>query len=62
MHAMPHFEGELDGHVFLVGVGIAHVAELMGHTSTEMVSRVYSKLSQQVAHMREAAQKASGVT
>lgn len=40
------------------GVGIAHVAELMGHTSTEMVSRVYSKLSQQVAHMREAAAKA----
>ncbi len=40
------------------GVGIAHVAELMGHTSTEMVSRVYSKLSQQVAHMRDAASKA----
>jgi len=42
------------------GVGIAHVAELMGHTSTEMVSQVYSKLSQQVAHMREAAAKAAG--
>jgi integrase len=42
------------------GVGIAHVAELMGHSSTEMVSRVYSKLSQQVAHMREAAAKATG--
>jgi integrase len=41
------------------GVGIAHVAELMGHTSTEMVSRVYSKLYQQVAHMREAAARAT---
>jgi integrase len=41
------------------GVGIAHVAELMGHTSTEMVSRVYSKLSQQVQHMREAAKRAT---
>lgn len=41
------------------GVGIAHVAELMGHTSTEMVSRVYGKLSQQVAHMREAAAKST---
>lgn len=41
------------------GVGIAHVAELMGHTSTEMVASVYSKLSQQVAHMREAAAKAT---
>jgi len=42
------------------GVGIAHVAELMGHTATEMVSQIYSKLSQQVAHMREAAAKAAG--
>jgi integrase len=41
------------------GVGIAHVAELMGHTSTEMVASVYSKLSQQIAHMREAAARAT---
>lgn len=42
------------------GVGVAQVAELMGHTSTDMVTSVYSKLSTQVAHLREAARKATG--
>lgn len=44
------------------GVGVAQVAELMGHTSTDMVTSVYSKLSTQVAHLREAARKATGAT
>lgn len=61
---LPHFSAYSYRHTYCTdalvnGVGIAHVAELMGHTSTEMVSRVYSKLSQQVAHMREAAAKAT---
>jgi integrase len=40
------------------GVGIAQVAELLGHSSTEMVSRTYGHLADQVAHMRAAAAKA----
>jgi integrase len=43
----------------LNGVGVAQVAELLGHTSTEMVSKVYGHLAGEVAHMREAARKAS---
>ncbi|MFO0849857.1 MAG: site-specific integrase [Gemmataceae bacterium] len=43
------------------GVGVAQVAELLGHTSTEMVSQTYGHLAGQVAHMREAARKAVGV-
>ncbi|MFO0849976.1 MAG: site-specific integrase [Gemmataceae bacterium] len=42
------------------GVGVAQVAELLGHTSTEMVSKVYGHLAGQVAHMREAAKRAAG--
>jgi integrase len=42
------------------GVGIAQVAELMGHTSTEMVSSVYGHLAERLSHMREAAKKAVG--
>lgn len=42
------------------GVGVAQVAELMGHTGTDMVTSVYSKLAKQVAHLREAASKATG--
>jgi integrase len=37
------------------GVGIAQVAELLGHTSTQMVSRYYSHLAENVAHLRQAA-------
>jgi integrase len=40
------------------GVGIAQVAELLGHSSTEMVSRTYGHLADQIAHMRAAAAKA----
>lgn len=42
------------------GVGVAQVAELLGHTSTEMVSQTYGHLADQVAHMRAAALKAVG--
>jgi integrase len=42
------------------GVGVAQVAELLGHSSTEMVSKTYGHLADQVAHMREAARKATG--
>jgi integrase len=42
------------------GVGIAQVAELLGHVDTRMVSRNYGHLSQKVKHMREAAAKATG--
>src|SRR5919202_96589 len=41
------------------GVGVAQVAELLGHASTEMVSKTYGHLADQVAHMREAARKAT---
>jgi integrase len=41
------------------GVGIAQVAELMGHVDTEMVSKVYGHLAGKVEHMREAARKAA---
>jgi integrase len=41
------------------GVGIAQVAELLGHTSTDMVMRHYQHLSQKVDHMRELAAKAT---
>jgi integrase len=42
------------------GVGIAQVAELLGHTSTEMVMKHYSKLSQRVQHLRDMATRAVG--
>ena len=44
----------------LNGVGVAQVAELLGHTSTEMVSKTYGHLAEQVAHMRDAATRAIG--
>jgi integrase len=40
------------------GVGVAQVAELLGHTSTEMVSRTYGHLADQLVHMREAVRRA----
>lgn len=42
------------------GVGVAHVAELLGHSGTDMVMRHYALLAANVAHMREAAAKATG--
>ncbi len=47
-------------HALMNGVGVAQVAELMGHTSTEMVSKTYSHLADQITHMRDAARKAVG--
>ena len=41
------------------GVGVAQVAELLGHTSTEMVSSTYGHLAGEVAHLREAARRAA---
>jgi integrase len=41
------------------GVGIAQVAELLGHTDTRMVAQQYGHLNQKIAHMREAATKAA---
>jgi site-specific recombinase XerD len=42
------------------GVGIAHVAELMGHVDTSMVSQHYAHLAGNTQHMREAALRAAG--
>lgn len=42
------------------GVGIAQVAELLGHTDTTMVMKHYSLLSQRVEHLRDMAKKATG--
>lgn len=42
------------------GVGIAQVAEMLGHTGTDMVMRVYGHLGQRIQHMREQAAKATG--
>lgn len=39
------------------GVPIATMAELMGHTSTKMLERHYSKLGQRAEHLRDAAAK-----
>jgi integrase len=41
------------------GVGIAQVAELLGHRDAKMVMRHYSKLSQRVEHLRAMARKAT---
>jgi integrase len=41
------------------GVDIAQVAELVGHTSTDMVMRHYNQLQERVVHMREMAAKAT---
>lgn len=39
------------------GVPIATVAELMGHADTNMVAKIYSKLTQRTSHLREAVAK-----
>lgn len=41
------------------GVGIAQVATLLGHSNTNMVATTYSHIAANVAHMREAAAKAT---
>lgn len=42
------------------GVGVAQVAELLGHKGTDMVMRHYGHLNQKVQHMREMAARATG--
>ena len=42
------------------GVPIATMAELLGHTSTQMISEHYGHLDQRTAHLREAARRAGG--
>jgi integrase len=42
------------------GVDVAKVAELVGHTSTDMVMRFYNQLQERTEHMREMAERAAG--
>jgi len=60
---LEHFSAYAARHTFATdalvnNVGLAQVAELLGHTSTVMVSKTYAHLSGKVAHMRAAAAKA----
>jgi integrase len=65
---LPHLKGVISytaRHSFATqalvnGVGLAHVAELMGHVDTSMVVSHYAHLAGNVAHMREMANKATG--
>lgn len=62
---LKHFTAYAYRHTFTTdaltnGVGVAQVAELLGHTSTDMVMRHYQHLSQQVSYMRAAAAQAVG--
>jgi integrase len=65
---LPHLKGVISytaRHSFATqalvnGVGLAHVAELMGHVDTSMVSSHYAHLAGNVQNMREAAMKATG--
>lgn len=41
------------------GVGVAQVAELLGHRDTAMVCRHYGHLADQIGHLKEAARKAT---
>ena len=64
---LPHLKGLIayaDRHSFATdalvnGVGIAQVAELLGHTNTEMVMRHYSHIAGKIDHMRQAAMRAA---
>ncbi|MBA4064779.1 MAG: site-specific integrase, partial [Isosphaera sp.] len=61
---LKHFVAYTARHTFATralqnNVGIAQVAELLGHTSTEMVSKVYGHLADQIGHLRAAAAKAA---
>ena len=42
------------------GVPVATMAELLGHTSTQMISEHYGHLDQMTGHLREAARRAGG--
>ncbi len=41
------------------GVGVAQVAELLGHTSTDMVLRHYQHLREKREHLKQAAVQAT---
>jgi integrase len=64
---LPHLKGVIAyayRHTFATdaltnGVGVAQVAELLGHTSTDMVMRHYQHLRERTEHLRQAAQKAT---
>jgi len=64
---LPHLKNAISyayRHSFAVdglmnGVGIAQVAELLGHKDTSMVSRHYGVLSDQISHLRDAARRAT---
>lgn len=66
---LPHLKGVISyayRHSFATdaltnGVGIAQVAELLGHTSTDMVMRHYQHLRERTEHLRQAAVKATEV-
>lgn len=63
---LPHLKGLIAyayRHSFVTdalmnGVGVAEVAELLGHTSTDMVMRHYSHLRERTDYLRQAAAKA----
>jgi site-specific recombinase XerD len=65
---LPHLKGVISytaRHSFATqalvnGVGIAQVAELLGHVDTSMVSQHYAHLAGNVQHLREMASKATG--
>jgi integrase len=65
---MPHLKGVISytaRHSFATqalvnGVGLVHVAELMGHVDASMVSQHYAHLAGNLKTMREAANKATG--
>lgn len=46
-------------HAIVNGVDVATVAELMGHTSLEMVTGVYLHLADQQKHLQDAAERAT---
>lgn len=48
-------------HAVLSGLNSSVVAELLGHTSTEMVDRVYVHLADQVNHLRDAVNQATRI-
>jgi integrase len=65
--SLPHLQGVVSytyRHSFVTdaleqGVGVAQVAELLGHTSTDMVMSHYQHLSEKREHLRKAAVQAT---
>jgi site-specific recombinase XerD len=64
---LPHLKGVISysyRHSFATnalenGVGVAEVAELLGHRDTKMLMKHYQHLSQKREHMRQAAIRAA---